>query len=151
MGIKSKKERKPNKPLDTARVSKWLNSQEPSTTMTQCVQAAIALRKALDAKGSPDFSFHTGADEVEPVGAMCFLAWDDPSILWDAAGHSEEMAYNSGEVLEAFARRTYPLGNGISDQQLADLVKDTKGFLKQWHLLEQLVSHFPTAGDDDEI
>lgn len=151
MGINKRAARKPIKPLSVAQVNKWLKVQDAGSTLTQCVQAALALQKALAAKDAPDFTFYTGEDDVESVGAMCFLAWDDPSLLWDAASHSEEYAYNGGDVIEAFARKTYSLTNGISDQQLAQLVKETKEFLNQWHLLEKLVSHFPIARDDDEI
>ena len=140
----------PRKRISTARVSKWLK-ENGEDAGASCIRAALDLKKALEAKDSPDFSFYVRDDDVQSIGAMCFIAWDDPDMVWDAAGHAEEMAYNSGDVVEAYARKTYPLCGGITDQQLAELVKDTKGYLNRWHLLEKLVSHFPSARDDDEI
>lgn len=149
--LDKKSGRSPVRSLSPAQVRRWLRRQEADSTLMQCVRTALALHEAVTAKDAPNFVFHTGCDDLGPVGAMCFIAWDDPAILWEAAGHAEENAYNGGDVIEAFARKTYSLEDGISDQQLAALVKDTKGFLNQWHLLEQLVSYFPTARDDDEI
>ena len=139
----------PRKRLSKARVRKWLK-ENAEDTGASCIRAALDLSKALEAKDSPDFSFYVRGDDVESIGAMCFVAWDDPEMVWEAAGHAEEMAYNSGDVVEAYARKTYPLIGGITDQQLAELVKDTLGFLNRWHLFEKLVSHFPSARDDDE-
>ena len=150
IAISKKTPSKPRARITSARVKKWLK-ENAEDAGASCIRAALELSKALAAKDSPDFSFYVRGDDVESVGAMCFIAWDDPDMVWEAVGHAEEMSYNSGDVVEAYARKTYPLSGGITDQQLAELVNDTKGFLNRWHLLEKLVSHFPTAGDDDEI
>lgn len=137
-------------PASETQVKRWLkaNADHPQA---QCVKAAMALHAALQAKDAPDFSFYPAEDDVESIGAMCFIAWDDPYLLWESAGHAEEMAYNGGDVVEAFARKNVSLVGGITDQQLADLVTETKNYLKTWHLLEQLMSNLPALGDDDEI
>ena len=139
-------------PVSLAKVKHWLraNAQHPQAS---CVHAAVALKAAVSKRNAADFNFFSNANgsDVESIGAMCFVAWDDPHLLWETASHAEEQAYNCGDVMEAFARKTIPLDKGLTDQQLADLVTETKGFLNLWHLLEELMSHLPVHGDDDEI
>lgn len=149
MSIDRKKVRIPRKRISAARVRKWLK-ENAEDAGASCIRAALDLNKALKAKDAPDFSFYVRDDDVESIGAMCFIAWDSPAMVWEAAGHAEETAYSSGDVAEAYARKTYPLSGGITDQQLAEVVKDTMGYLNRWHLLEKLVSHFPSVRDDDE-
>ena len=146
---RSKKKNNPPARLKDVKIWAKANTNHPHVA---CVNAALALHQALTGKSAPDFAFYRGQDDLQSIGAMAFVAWNDPALLWETAGHAEEEAYNCGDVVEAFARKTLSLEQGLTDRQLADLVSETKAFLNAWHLLEQLMSHFPIAGEGyDEI
>lgn len=117
------------------------------------MRAAIAAHAALNKPSAADLNFFNNSNgaDTESIGAMCFLAWDNPELLWETVVHAEEAAYSGGDAMEAFARKTIALDSGVTDQQLAGLVAETKDFLNMWHLLEELMAHLPVHGDDDEI
>ncbi|MCV0439049.1 MAG: PRTRC system protein F [Hydrogenophaga sp.] len=148
---KAKKQRN-GRPASTRAVKRWLktNGKHPQAP---CVSAALDVHAALTKKGAPEFGFFQDeySADMESIGAMCFLAWDDPHLLWETAAHAEENSYNAGDVVEAYARKTLPLKDGVTDQQLAGLVVQLKDYLNAWHLLERLMSHLSVHGDDDEI
>ncbi len=148
----SNTKRAPGSPASLAQVKRWLraNVEHPQAA---CVRAAIAVHAALNKPSAADFNFFSNSNgaDTESIGAMCFLVWESPDLLWETVVHAEEQAYSGGDAMEAFARKTIALDNGVTDQQLAGLVAETKDFLNMWRLLEELMAHLPVHGDDDEI
>lgn len=113
------------------------------------VATALRLKRALARDRERAFLWHNAADETEPLGALCFLAWDSPQLLFEAVQHFEENQYNGGLAVEAFARRVLPLAR-LADTQLQRLARSTAAYLHRWMLLAQLLAHFPVWEGGDE-
>lgn len=111
------------------------------------VNAALRLQRALARDRERAFVW-TGDDDTEPLGALCFLAWDAPELLLEAVQHFEENQYSGGLAVEAFARCVLPLSQA-SDAQLRQLARRTAAYLHRWTLLAQLLAHFPLWEDGD--
>lgn len=128
---------------------KWLaaSADDPRAVV---VRSALDLHKATKADSARDFLWNRDIDDYEPMGALCFVCWDSPHMLMEAVGHHEQMAYQGGEAIEAFARNVLPLADGVSDEELRELARATANYFKRWALLARLLSHFPVWKDDDE-
>lgn len=87
-------------------------------------------------------AFHALDGEVSDlIGATCFIAWDDPTFLFEMVQHSEESAYNSGETEEMLALRYIDLS--AEQKEFDQLALDFKAYLECWSTLARLVKNFP--------
>jgi PRTRC genetic system protein F len=142
-------EKKP-KVMSARQAAKWLKAN-PTHKLAGAVKAAIQLRKALDKDPLREFVWHAHGydDDTETMGAMCFLCWDDPQLLFEAVSHYEQNQYNGGQAVEAFARRVADLAEA-NDEDLQDIAVTTVEYFNRWALLGELLSHFPVWEEDDE-
>lgn len=134
--------------MSARQAAKWLKGH-PDHKLAGAVEAAIQLHKALEKDPLREFVWNGSDDETETLGAMCFLCWDDPQLLFEAVSHYEQNQYNGGEVVEAFARRVTVLAEA-TDEDLQDIAVTTVEYFNRWALLGKLLSHFPIWEDDDE-
>jgi len=128
--------------MKPAMVQKWIKANHEHPQL-ECVKAALALHKQLSKKDATAFVFDSSYDELEAIGAMCFVAWEHPEMVYEAAGHAEEYAYNGNGAVEAVGRKVIPLENAATDGDLSQLVTEFKAYINAWHLFEKLMSHFP--------
>lgn len=140
-------EKKP-KAMSVRQAAKWLKAN-PSHKLAGAVDAAIQLHKALQKDPLREFVWNGHDDDTETMGAMCFLCWDDPQLLFEAIAHFEQNQYNGGQAVEAFARRVADLAEA-NDEDLQDIAETTVEYFNRWALLGKLLSHFPIWEDDDE-
>ena len=136
------------KAMSAHAVAQWLR-RHGQHACAAVVRAALRLQRALARDADRAFVWHAFDDETEPLGALCFLAWDRPRLLLEAVQHFEENQYNGGQAVEAFARQVLPLSQA-SDLALQRLARSMAAYLHRWHLLAQLLAHFPVWEDDDE-
>jgi PRTRC genetic system protein F len=139
------------KVMSDRQAAKWLKANR-GHKLAGAVETAIHLRKALKNDPSRDFVWFGNndvEDESESMGAMCFLCWEDPQLLFDAVSHFEESQYNGGMAVEAFARRVVYLAEA-GDEDLQDVAITTVDYFNRWALLAKLLSYFPIWEDDDE-
>jgi PRTRC genetic system protein F len=117
----------------------------------EVVRLALELQIAFKC-ADRNFVWNISDDETETIGALCFVAWDSPVLLFEAVSHHEQNQYNGGDAVEAFARRRLPINDKTTDLELRQLAKSTAEYINRWALLEKLLSKFPSwDGDDDEI
>jgi PRTRC genetic system protein F len=138
-------------PLSTESVQAWVDANAHHQ-LASCVEDAIAARRAIEAECGKAFcwTFDPNLDECdEAIGAVGFLSWDDPSLLLEMANEHEQMAYQGGLVVEEVGRYDLSIEDDPTDEQLIDLIRALKAFLKQWHLFEKLMSHFPIWEEDE--
>ena len=134
--------------LSALAAGRWLR-QQPQHPRAALVHAALALQRLLACDRERAFVWDGEVDETEPLGALCFLAWDSPQLLFEAVQHFEENQYQGGMAVEAFARRTLPFSQA-DDRQLQTLARHTRTYLQAWARLAQLLAHFPLWEDSDE-
>ncbi|HEX2543449.1 MAG TPA: PRTRC system protein F [Ramlibacter sp.] len=126
---------------------RWLRThrEHPGAVV---VDAALRLRRAFANDRDRAFLWQGQDDGTETLGAMCFLAWDSPELLFEAVQHWEENQYNGGMAVEAFARSGV-LPAEASDTELQALVRSLRAYLHRWALLAQLLAHFPVWETSD--
>lgn len=129
------------KVMSARAAARWLRDR-PGHLQAETVEAALGLQRALARDRERAFVWDGDRDETEPLGAMCFLAWDAPQLLFEAVQHHEENQYNGGQAVEAFARRTLALAEA-DDAQLRALARRIANYLHCWSLLARLLAHFP--------
>lgn len=139
------------KVMSDREAAKWLKANR-GHKLAGAVETAIELRKAL--KNDPVrefiwFGINDVGDESEPMGALCFLCWEDPHLLFEAVSHFEQNQYGGGMAVEAFARRVVNLAEA-ADEDLRYVAETTVDYFNRWALLGKLLSYFPIWGDDDE-
>lgn len=148
LGIPSQK-----RPLElTARKArKWL-SENAEHEHAALVKVALELQRACEKDAERSFIWDGCEDETETLGAMCFLAWDDPRLLFEAVSHYEQNQYNGGQAVEAFARTTIYLKEDepVTDAHLRAMAKSTADYFNRWALLSKLLGYFPVWEEDDE-
>lgn len=128
----------------------WL-SKNRRHEHAEVVSLALELQLAFK-RADRDFVWNISDDETETIGALCFVAWDSPLLLFEAVSHHEQNQYNGGDAVEAFARRRLAITDETTDRDLRQLAKSTADYINRWALLEKLLSKFPSwDGDDDEI
>ncbi|MEJ8838150.1 PRTRC system protein F [Ramlibacter sp. AN1133] len=126
---------------------RWLRVH-PQHALAGAVDAAIRLQRALRDRGR-EFVWNGQDDETETMGALCFLVWDAPELVFEAVQHFEQNQYSAGAVVEAFARKTVDLAE-ITDDALEALAASTMDYFERWALLGRLLSHFPVWEQGDE-
>lgn len=136
------------KVMKRRQAKRWLNAN-PRNALASAVDAAIQLQRALERDPKRDFVWNGHDDETETMGALCFLVWDVPDLLFEAVQHFEQNQYNGGTVVEAFARNTLDLTKA-NDEDLQNLAASTVEYFNRWALLGKLLSHFPIWDDDNE-
>ena len=141
------------KPMSARSAKKWLadHAREPFASV---VQLATQLKAEFAADKDRAFVWSrslTDQDEdVQPIGAAAFLAWDDPALLLELVQHHEEYAYNGGGGAEEYARSLVRGTDLEDDADLRKLVHDAKRYFKRWGLINQLLTHFPIWEEYDE-
>lgn len=137
-------------PMMTARKAKaWLRDNG-SNPLAAVVQTAVELKAAYRRDKDRAFIWNGSEDETETLGALCFVAWDDPRLLLEAVDHHEQNQYNGGQAVEAFARCMLDLTNAGTEADLRRLARSTVDYFNRWALLGKLLSHFPIWESDDE-
>lgn len=149
--------KKPKKLTVTA-VGKLLKSVELTPDMAACVRDALVLQKSFRKNCRRPFIWDTitefddeeeeHRDRYEPeelIGALCWVAWEDPKWLFEIASHFEQRAYEVGSGIEAIAHCRIPVN--APDTQFEQLAKDLRAYLEQWNLLNNLLAHFPINED----
>lgn len=149
-GTKSKDPHREPRKLSARAVKAWAkaNSKKVGASLAEC---ALRLQALLE-KDDRSFAWHAAGreDDTDCMGALCFLTWDEPSMLFEAASHYEQDQYQAGQAVEAFARNVLRLTDEPNDDEIVGLVNSTKQYFKRWALLAELLSFFPTTEDDDE-
>lgn len=149
---------KPPKRLTIRQARNWLRGN-PGASHAEVVQAALDLETACKRDADRTFLWHGSRvmshdaydEDEDPMGAMCFIAWEDPELLMEAVSHFEQNQYNGGQAVEAFARTTLFLeDNQTTDADLRKVAKATADYFNRWALLSRLLSHFPVWNNDDE-
>jgi len=136
------------KAMNWRQARQWLRAC-PRHALAGAVDAAIRLQRALERDAAREFVWNSLDDETETLGALCFLVWDAPDLVFEAVQHFEQNQYSAGAVVEAFARRTLDLRHA-SDHALQALAAATVAYFARWALLGSLLSHFPIWEDADE-
>lgn len=134
--------------MSARKANQWLKRNQ-GHRLAAVVDVALRLHKAFDKDVGRDFLWNGHEDETETMGALCFICWDDPNLLFEAVGHYEQNQYQGGEAVEAFARRILHLGEA-SESDMKDLAASAVQYFNRWALLSELLSHFPIWEDDDE-
>lgn len=135
--------------LNSTAAKRWVK-QNAAHPLAESVRLAIQLYRACEADSERSFVWMSGDDDEHPIGALCFVAWDEPGLLFEAISHWEQYQYEGGAAVEAFARHTLDLTPGINDHQLREFVRAAVDYFNRWELLAKLLSHFPVWEDDDE-
>lgn len=135
--------------MSASAARKWLSSHKRSSH-APVVSTALQLYRAFKKDKDRAFVWNGGEDETETVGALGFVAWNDPGTLLEAVQHHEEMVLNAGQCEEAFARCRLPLDENLTDAHLRKFVSVSVDYFNRWGLLAKLLSHFPTWESDDE-
>lgn len=140
--------RSPVTVLKPSMAKRWL-AQHPRHQHAKTVDLALQIR-ALFHRAKQDFTWYGYDDDSDTIGALAFVTWDDPELLFEAVNHHEEMQYQGGTGVEAFARCQVPLDSETIDADLRRMAKATMNYLNRWALLEKLLSKFPIweGGDD---
>jgi PRTRC genetic system protein F len=115
-----------------------LKASDLPEDMRNCVTDAIALDR-LYSKDKGAYCWD-GSDEVEPIGAACFVAWDDASILMELIGHYEEDTYNSGMAHECLCR--FNVNTGATPGEFKNMARLMRAYFDQWNALGNLLMHF---------
>ena len=136
------------KVLTWRQAKRWLTAHLRHP-LSGAIDAAIRLQLALERDAGRDFVWNGHDDETETMGALCFLVWESPNLLFEAVQHFEQNQYSAGAVVEAFARNTLDLAEA-SDATLQALAASTVEYFDRWALLAKLLSHFTIWEDDDE-
>lgn len=145
LGMSSKKPKR----LKPAAAKQWLR-QNASHALAEAVRTGLDLIKACDADHERKFVWNGQEDDLDSMGALCFVCWDNPNLLLEAISHYEQNQYNGGQCVEAFARHVLDLTGPVTDAQLRTFVRAAADYFNRWALLGKLLSHFPTWEDDDE-
>lgn len=127
----------------TARKARaWLKANS-THELARVVELALELDRAIKLDSKREFVWNSSEDESECVGALCFVAWDDPRTLLEAVEHYEQMLLSGGQSVEAFARYRISLDEDPTEASLRAMAKATVAYLNRWVLLSKLLSHFP--------
>jgi PRTRC genetic system protein F len=137
------------KRLKPAAAEKWLR-QNAGHALAEAVRLSLDLIKACDADRERKFVWNGQEDDLDSLGALCFVCWDNPNLLIEAISHYEQNQYNGGQCVEAFARHMLDLTAPVTDTHLRGFVRAAADYFNRWALLGKLLSHFPTWEDDDE-
>ena len=137
--------------LKRAEVVARLKRLELPQQLLQCVNDAMALDALLQKHNTVYAPGRLHYEEdMEPIGAACFVAWDNPDLLFELAGHFEEDAYNCGTASENLVLLEVKAGASPTEfERFARLVRD---YFLQWNALGNLLAHFAQPiGNDHEI
>lgn len=137
------------KVLSARGAARWL-ANHSGHALSGAVAAAIALQGALARDPQRAFSWNGEVDETETLGALGFVAWQQPQLLFEAVQHFEENQHNGGMAVEALARRILPLADA-SAAQLRALARGTVAYLHRCALLARLLACFPIWEDSDAV
>jgi len=137
-------------PTMTSRKAKQWLRENGGNAFAPMVRIAIDLDAAHKRDKERAFTWDGSEDDSDTLGALCFVAWDNPHLLLEAVEHHEQNQYNGGQAVEAFARCTLDLAKNGTEPDLRQLARSTVDYFNRWALLGKLLSHFPIWEDDDE-
>lgn len=134
------------KRLKTKQAAYLLKSADLPDGMKQCVSDAIALDR-LYSKDKGAYIWDNSEDE-EQIGAACFIAWNDPELMFELAGHYEEDSYNSGTAMECLCR--LKVATGATPAEFETMARLMRAYFDQWNALGNLLVHFhdPKGNED---
>jgi PRTRC genetic system protein F len=141
--------RKPKTTLKPAQARRWL-AHHPRHKHAKAVNLALQVQ-AMFSRAKRDFTWCFEDDDIETIGALAFVAWDSPRLLFEAVNHHEECQYQGGQAVEAFARCQVKTNSETIDADLRHLARATVNYMRRWALLEALLSQFPTWEGDDDV
>jgi len=128
-------------------VSSWLrkNVSHPDWAMVQSLRDLHAQWKTKSNR--PGFCLRPTEEDDDYhdyIGATGFIAWNDPGMLLETAGHFEQNAMAGEYAGEAVGVNFLNFdGDHISDKDLRDFARDFVDYLKKRHLLAKCLSYFP--------
>jgi PRTRC genetic system protein F len=127
--------------LTPARAAHWLRTHSRHAA-ADLVRTALALEAACRRDSKRAFAWYR-EDDLDSVGALCFLAWDQPAMLLEAVSHHEQNTMNGGQAEEAFARCAVLLDARAFEKRVCALARATAAYFERWGLLAKLLSFFP--------
>ena len=128
---------------------RWL-SQHPRHRHAKTVDLAVQMHEKFR-RADREFIWNGHDDDTETIGALAFITWSDPQLLFEAVSHHEECQYQGGQAIEAFARCQVKLDSETIDADLRRMAKATANYMTRWALLEKLLSQFPTWEGEDDV
>lgn len=137
------------KHLKRKQVTALLKSVDMPESLLKCVTDAIALESAYKKyKGAFSWDNSNDRDELDPIGAACFIAWDDADLLLELIQHFEEGTYNSGTAVECLCR--LKVATGATPGEFEHMARLMRAYFDQWNALGNLLVHFrDKQGDKD--
>lgn len=126
------------KHLKKRQVIALLKSVKLADELRQCVTDAIVLDR-LYSKDKGVYCWDN-SDEVEQIGAACFIAWDNADMLMELVQHHEEDIYNSGTAFECLYRLN--VAAGAMPGEFEQMARRMRAYFDQWNALGNLLAHF---------
>jgi len=127
--------------LKSKHVASLLKKTDLWEPLRQCVLDAIALDRIYStSKGAYSWDFSNDEDEMEPIGAACFIAWNSADMLFELIQHHEENTYNSGTAIECLCR--LKVAAGATPEEFENFARMLRTYFLQWNALGILLSHF---------
>jgi PRTRC genetic system protein F len=126
------------KRLKTRQAAYLLTTADLPDGLKQCVTDAIALDR-LYSKDKGAYTWDNSQDE-EQIGAACFIAWNDPEMMFELAGHFEEDTYNCGTAIECLCR--LKVATGATPAEFEQMARLMRAYFDQWNALGNLLVHF---------
>ncbi len=137
------------KQLKPSAVRHWLK-HHADHPLAGAVRTGLELLKACEKDQERLFVWGGHPDDLDSMGALCFVCWDSPHLLLEAISHYEQNQYQGGQCVEAFARHALDLTKSVTDDELRTFARATVDYFNRWALLGKLLSSFPVWEDDDE-
>lgn len=128
--------------LDFKRVKAILKTSNLPRRLRQCVEDAVELDRLYRADKERAFCWD-GSDDAEPIGAVCFLAWDDADLLIDMVEHYEQDQYNNGCGMECLARITVMAD--APQEEIKQLARHVRAYFERWNGLAKVLGHFVSS------
>lgn len=134
------------KRLSSRQAMRAVKTATLSKALQQCVQDALDLDRLFRRDKERTFCWD-GSDDVEPMGAVCFVAWDEFSLLAEMAEHYEQDLYNGGQAIEWLTRLS--VSASASPEELKQMARHVRSYFERWNALGKLLSNFPAVQGEE--